>query len=98
MPWYTQSELDEPGINPASAKTVELLRTYNRDVKKCKFYVSVSSGAPDNIPSAQWEHIFKGEPVDLDQILSALYRITVAEERKVRIGETEVSLGLIEAT
>ena len=60
MPWYTHSELDEPGINPASAKTVELLLTYNRDIKKCKFFVSISSGAPDNIPSAQWERIFKG--------------------------------------
>ena len=98
MPWYTHSEHDETGISPASAKTVKLLRIYNKDVKKCKFFVSVSSGAPDNIPSAQWEHIFKGEPVDLDQILSALYRITVVEDRKARVGETEISLGPAEAT
>jgi hypothetical protein len=98
MPWYTHSELDELGVSPTSAKTIELLRIYNRDIKKCKFYVSVSTGAPDNIPSAQWEHIFKGEPVDLDQILSALYRITVVEDRKARIGETEISLGPAEAS
>jgi hypothetical protein len=98
MPWYTHSELDESSISPTSAKTVELLRIYNRDVKKCKFYVSVSTGAPDNIPSVQWEHIFKGKLIDLDQILSALYRITVVEDRKARIGETEISLGPAEAS
>ncbi len=98
MPWYTHNELDEPGISPACSKTVNLLWIYNRDVKKSKFYVSVSSGAPDNIPSAQWEHIFKGEPIDLDQILSALYRITIVEDQKARIGKAEISLGSVEAS
>jgi len=98
MPWYTHGELDESGISPANAKTIELLRTYDKDIKKCKFYVSVSSGAPDNIPTAQWEHIFKGEPIDLDQILSAFYRVTIVEDRKARVGEAEISLGPVEAS
>ena len=37
-----------------------------------------------------------GEPVNLNQIFSALYRVTVAEERKARIGETDVALGPVE--
>jgi hypothetical protein len=98
MPWFTHSELDEPRNNPVSAKTVEHLRTYNKDIKKCKFFVSVSSGAPENVPSAQWERIFKGEAIDLDQILSALYRITINEDRKARIGEADITFGLIEAS
>jgi len=79
-------------------KTIELLRIYNKDIKKCKFFVSVASGAPNNIPSAQWERIFKGEPIDLDQILSSLYWIMIVEDRKARIGETDISLGPVEAS
>jgi hypothetical protein len=85
------------GSNPYIDKTIQLLRTFNKDVKKSKFFVSITPGAPDNIPASQWEHIFKGEPIDLDQILSALYWITVVEERKARIGGTDIALGPIEA-
>jgi len=47
---------------------------------------------------SQWEHILKGEPVALDQILSSLHWVTTAEERKAHIGETDVSFGPIEAS
>ncbi len=96
MPWFSQA-VDGPGTNPYIDKTIQLLRTFNKDVKKSKFYVSITPGAPDNIPTSQWEHIFKGEPIDLDQILSSLYRVTVVEERKARIGETDIALGPVEA-
>jgi len=82
MPWFGQDEDSSPSSNPSSIKTVRLLRTYNKDVKKCKFYVSIAPGVPDSIPPSQWERIFKGESIDLDQILSALYRVTISEERK----------------
>jgi len=96
MPWFTRTD-DGPGNNPYIDKTIQLLRTFNKDIKRSKFYVSITPGAPDNIPATQWEHIFKGEPVDLDQILSALCRVTVVEERKARIGETDIALGPVEA-
>ena len=96
MPWFSRA-VDGPGTNPYTDKTIRLLRTFNKDVKRSKFYVSISPGAPDNIPASQWEHIFKGEPIDLDQILSSLYRVTVVEERKARIGETDIALGPVEA-
>jgi hypothetical protein len=96
MPWFSRA-IDGPGANPYIDKTIQLLRTFNKDVKRSKFFVSITPGAPDNIPASQWEHIFKGEPIDLDQILSALYRVTVVEERKARIGETDIALGPVEA-
>ena len=49
-------------------------------------------------PDCKSNNIFKGEPVDLNQILSALYRVTVAEELKARVGETDIALGPVEAT
>jgi hypothetical protein len=98
MPWYERETLDEPSINPSCIKTVQSLRLFNRDIKACKFYVSVATGASDNIPPAQWEHIFKGEPIDLDQILSSLHRITTTSERKASFGDTDIILGPVEAT
>ena len=45
---------------------------------------------------SEWEHIFKGETVDLDQILSSLHCITIDPERKACIGDTEISIGSTE--
>jgi len=98
MPWYGRDDLDELSINPSCIKTVKSLQLFNQDIKGCKFHVSIATGAPDNIPPAQWERIFKGEPIDLDQILSSLYRITTSEERKASIGNTDVLLGPVEAS
>jgi hypothetical protein len=46
---------------------------------------------------SEWEHIFKGEPVDLGKILSSLHRVTIDPERKASIGDTEISIGVAEA-
>jgi len=42
---------------------------------------------------SEWEHVFKGEAVDLDKILSSLHCITIDQERKARVGDTEISIG-----
>jgi len=44
----------------------------------------------------EWEHIFKGEAVDLDKILSSLHCITIDPERKACLGDTEISIGGVE--
>jgi hypothetical protein len=98
MPWFERDDLNEPRINPSCIKTIKTLRLFNRDIKGSKFLVSIATGAPDNVPSSQWERIFKGESVDLDQILSSLYRITITEERKARLGDADILLGPTEAT
>jgi hypothetical protein len=97
MPWFESPGFDDPGTNPSCTKTVDLLRLFNRDIKKCTFWVSIAPRSPDNIPSTQWVRILRGESVDLDQVLSSLHRITVVEERKARIGDSEISLGPAEA-
>jgi len=45
---------------------------------------------------SKWEHIFKGEVVDLDKILSSLHCVTVDPERKAHIGDTEICIGGVE--
>jgi hypothetical protein len=95
MPWCREQRGVD--VNPSCAKTVRLLKTFNRDIKQSRFYVTIAPGAPRNIPNSQWERILKGEPIDLDQILTSIHRVTIIEERKARIGETEISLGTVEA-
>jgi len=97
MPCYENSNLDKLRSNPSCNKTIKALRLFNQYIKICKFLVSVASGAPDNIPPAQWERIFRGESIDLDQILSSLHRI-VTEKQKAHIGNAEIFLGPVEAT
>ena len=81
MPWSKKEELTlTSNANPSCLKTINLLKLFNRDIKQAKFYISIAPEAPGNIPSGQWERILKGEPVDLDQILSSIHRITTLED------------------
>jgi len=97
MPWANNRIAEGSTSNPSCTKTIKLLKLFNRDIKQAKFYVTVGPDAPGNIPSSQWDRILKGEPVDLDQILSSVHRITTVNERKAKIGDTEISLGAIDA-
>ena len=82
MPWsgrkagFTQQ-------HPSCVKTAGLIRKFNRDLKSTKLYIKLAPGAPRGIPMSEWEHIFKGEAVDLDKVLSSLHRISFDSERNV---------------
>ena len=97
MPWNKNRKSLENGTSQSCIKTVKLLKLFNQDIKQSKFYISVAPGVPGNVPSSQWERILKGQPVDLDQILSSIHRITTVDEKKAKLGETEISLGAVEA-
>jgi len=84
MPWAKHASATATAPNPSCTETIQLLKLYDNDIKGCKF--NVASDTPENIPGSQWERIFKGEPVDLDQILSSLHCITLDEQRKTRLG------------
>lgn len=60
---------------------------------EAEFYVRTSASAPQGFPSSQWRRFLKGEPADLNHILSALHRTTFDEERGGGIGDTSISLG-----
>ena len=98
MPWSQPEADDVRRAYPSCTKTVALLRLFNRDIKGAKFFVSIVAGAPDNVPASQWEQVLKGEPVDLDHILSSLNRTTVTEVRTGRVGDADIVFGPVEAT
>ena len=73
------------------------MRAYNLDISKAKFFIKIAPNSPAGIPSSQWEHILKGESVDLNAIFSSLHHVVSDEERTDRLGETEISFGVAEA-
>ncbi|KAF8814045.1 hypothetical protein BYT27DRAFT_7250451 [Phlegmacium glaucopus] len=73
MPWFdSNNESTSNLIHPSSQETHWLLRIYHGDIAKSKFYVKIALNSPSGIPSSQWEQIFKGDSVNLNQILASL--------------------------
>ena len=95
MPWSKRSGGIIPQ-NPSCVKTSNLIRKFNRDIKSTKLYIKLAPGAPRGIPMSEWEHIIKGEAVDLDKVLSSLHRVSVDSERKASVGDTEISISGVE--
>ena len=97
MPWYTPAESTSSVSScPSCQETCRLLRSYNQDISRAKFLVKLAPNCPSGIPSAQWERIFKGDSVDLNQVFSSLHHVIADEERTGRLGETEISFGVTE--
>jgi hypothetical protein len=98
MPWFSPPDASSsPVSNPSCEETCRLLRAYNKDISKSKFFVKISPRSPPGIPSSQWERILKGESVDLNQIFSSLHYVIPDEERTGRLGDAEISFGVSEA-
>ena len=97
MPWYREAdESTSLYSHPSCQETCRLLRAYNRDISKAKFFVKIAPNSPVGIPSSQWERILKGEAVDLNQIFASLHHVIPDEERTGRLGDTEISFGVSE--
>jgi hypothetical protein len=97
MPWFSQSDDSTFAYcNPSCKETCRLLRSYNHDISKAKFFVKIAPNSPTGIPSSQWEHIFKGDAVDLNQIFASPHHVT-DEERTGCLGDTEIVFGVSES-
>jgi len=97
MPWFNHSTYFIATRRPECKETCRLLRMYHDDIAGSKFLISIAEGAPSGVPSSQWERILRGQAVDLNHILSSLNRVTVDEERKGRLGDSEIIFGAAEA-
>ena len=68
MPWYYGPKESPTSRRDANIlETCKLLQIYNKDIDRAKFLIHTSPRAPPCVPSTQWEHILRGEPVDLEQ-------------------------------
>ena len=97
MPWYRSAASgSNVTSHPSCQENCRLLRAFNRDVSGAKFLVRMAPDCPTGVPSSQWERIFKGDSVDLNQIFASLHQVVPDEERTGRLGETEISFGVSE--
>ena len=98
MPWCSDPNSSAPRYsNPSCTETCKLLRAYNLNISKAKFFIKIAPNAPAGIPSSQWERILKGDAGDLNQIFASLHHVVPDEERTGRLGEAEISFGVTEA-
>ena len=97
MPWFEEpSDYLAKLSDPSCEETRRLLRAYNRDITKAKFFVKIARNSPSGIPSSQWERILKGDAVDLNQIFASLHHVVPDEERTGRLGDAEITFGVAE--
>jgi hypothetical protein len=98
MPWFIDS--DDSSFDhrdPYCKETCRLLRAYNRDISRAKFFVKIAPNSPSGLPSSQWERILKGDAVDLNQIFVSLHHVIPDEERTGRLGDMEIVFGVSES-
>ncbi|KAJ2919654.1 hypothetical protein MD484_g769, partial [Candolleomyces efflorescens] len=92
MPWFEKDQEARRRMRSSCVESGKLLRTYGKDIKKVKGWVTFSASAPSNFPSSEWENLLRGEAVDLDVVLSSLYDFGSGREDRVCFGDCEIKL------
>ena len=77
MAWYNWRGEQSFLQNPSCSKSASLIRKFNQDIKSAKLFIILAPGASRGVPMLEWEHIFKGEAIDLNKILSSLHCVSV---------------------
>ena len=95
MPWYNKPSA--PARRNSCVETCRTLLRFSEDLPGVKSLLRVPSGLPDGIPSSQWDRLLRGESVDLNQILSSMHFVNLDEERKGRMGTTEIVFAVAES-
>ena len=95
MPWYS-SNLSS-ARRSSCIETCRTLLRFSEDLSGVMSLLRVANNLPEGIPTTQWDQILRGEPVDLNQILSSMHFVQLDEERKGCLGGAEVIFTVAEA-
>ena len=95
MPWFNSTS-DSPRRS-SCVESCRILLQFSEDLSGVKSLLRVAQNLPEGIPSSQWDHILRGESVDLHQILSSMHFVQLDEERKGRLGRAEVIFTVAES-
>jgi hypothetical protein len=99
MPWYsTELEARKKEATEHQSITREYLKIFARDYAFAKKKIRLSKMAPQGFPDTEWDHIIRGDPVDLDVVLSSLHHIAPIKENLGCMGSTQISLGQSDPT
>ncbi|KAF8218487.1 hypothetical protein L208DRAFT_1046112, partial [Tricholoma matsutake] len=69
------------------------LTVFQKDLNFAEREIHQVSTAPQGFPESKWRHIFKGEAISVDVVLSNLHHIAPPKENVGCISGTEISLG-----
>jgi hypothetical protein len=75
FPWVIRESITSFGLSEDLQKTLELLRTYAKDLKLTKSSILTSPFAPQ-FPSSEWSNVITGAMVDLDHVISGGFAIS----------------------
>lgn len=97
MPWYRKESEHRVKLQTSECtKSRDIIELLSRDLKASKRWARTSITAPNGFPSSEWDAIFKGEAVDLNNVLSTLHIIRPLRENIGRLGDTEIGITRIE--
>jgi hypothetical protein len=97
MPWYKGEVSARSGMDDENkAETRGLLEVFSKDYNFTRKRIRLARTAPRGFPDVEWDHIIRGEPVDLDVVFSSLHHIAPVKENTGHVGWTEISLGKTE--
>ena len=77
-------------LSPDLQETFALQRNYAEDPKQAVVDVLNCPGAPE-FPAAEWLNIFKGNPIDLNHVLTSRYTLAWDEKQVEQLGDFEIS-------
>jgi hypothetical protein len=93
FPWVVQEDL---GVNLILSddlqNTLELLRTYARDLKFTKLSILTSPFAPQFL-SSEWSNVITGSMVDLDHVLSGGFAVASDNRDVETVGRIQFKFG-----
>lgn len=98
MPWFKPKSTSSR--TSTNFKSARILQAFAKDVSGCKTLLRTTEDLPKQLngfPDSQWDKILRGQLIDLDLVLSSLNGVQLTEERKGRLGDTEIVLAPIEA-
>ncbi|RDB29634.1 hypothetical protein Hypma_015139 [Hypsizygus marmoreus] len=98
MPWHRRELRARKNASPSCIKTRKLLKYFTRNTGEVKQLIRLSQTAPLGFPSSEWDNIIKGNPINLDIVLSSLHHLGAPKENTGRLGSTEIKLGQNEPT
>jgi hypothetical protein len=75
FPWIIRESLSGVELSDDLKKTLELLRTYAKDLKFTKSSILTSPHAPQ-FPNSEWTNIIIGAMVDLDHVISGSFAVS----------------------
>ncbi|KAF9039398.1 hypothetical protein BJ165DRAFT_1531485 [Panaeolus papilionaceus] len=95
MPWVKNQPKHSIKADPACVENAKILRLLSIDIGFVLNELQHDSTPtkPSGFPYSEWSNILKGNPINLDKVLSSLHRVHAPKESTGCLGDVEISIG-----